>query len=76
MDKVRTDRLRTVDTSQMADRPKLFVDTFGGWDNLEYMFWVERQGDLYRAARGIKGITDHNDFDAFLREQTAKEAGA
>ena len=86
MDQVNAALLRLVDTAEWADRPKLFADTFGGWNTLEYMAWIERQKKLYHIARGTKqyglsgrarpedcSITDQNDFTAWLQGQAKKE---
>lgn len=72
-------RLRSVDTSDWAERPKLFVDTFGGWDVLEYICWLNRMADKYhderRTKRDIDGgrsIRDQDDFTEFLRREYLK----
>ncbi len=80
--KVNKERLRTVDTTGWADRPRLFVDAFGGWCVLEYMRWVDEMKAQYHTALGEKkhnifgglekpedmSIRDHADFDRYLKE--------
>jgi len=66
-------RLRPVDTSDFADRIKLFVDTFGGWDAPEYLRWIdwgrERYLNQISKERGfrVKVIRDQDGFTEFLR---------
>jgi len=40
MDQVSRVLLRPVDTTDWAERPKLFVDLFGGWNALEYRYYL------------------------------------
>jgi hypothetical protein len=77
MDKVSRVLLRPVDTTDWAERPKLFVDIFGGWNAMEYMGWVERGKKKYldqlskKRGHRIVIITDQDDFTEFLKREAS-----
>lgn len=73
MNKVDRSRLKPEDTTDWAERPKLFVDAFGGWDFVEYSSWISRQMGCYfdqlseELGYRPKIITNQGDFTDFLR---------
>lgn len=42
--------------------------------NWQYIAFIWRMSDAYLADRGVKRITDQDDFTAFIRENASKAA--
>ncbi len=62
--------------SEMQEQAQIFVDLFGEWNNMKYIFWINDMIARYTREHGLREyqpIADREDFLRFLREEGAKK---